>query len=185
MPTICELKIQAKKGGYRGYSKLKKAELEKLLAKPPASKAPVSRKAPTPKAPTPKAPTPKAPTPKAPSPVKKSQVAEIEALLKKNPVKLSKEDKDLFKTPERYSAREARKIYTPMLLPQAVSRQVQDLVAKSGLSPKEAFKNVAKAEKKMISAFWKQYGGLAKKRFLDVYKKDWESFRGENFSKYL
>ena len=31
MPTVCELKIQAKAKGLRGYSKLKKADLEKLV----------------------------------------------------------------------------------------------------------------------------------------------------------
>tara|TARA_R100000353_G_scaffold19770_4_gene18132 strand:- start:147 stop:866 length:720 start_codon:yes stop_codon:yes gene_type:complete len=32
MTTVCELKIQAKKRGLKGYSKMKKADLEKLLA---------------------------------------------------------------------------------------------------------------------------------------------------------
>jgi len=51
MPTICELQIEAKKRGLRGYSKLKKAQLEALLNGKPSS----VKKAPTPvkKAPTP------------------------------------------------------------------------------------------------------------------------------------
>jgi len=37
MPTICELQIEAKKRGLRGYSKLKKAELEALVNKKESS----------------------------------------------------------------------------------------------------------------------------------------------------
>tara|TARA_R100000426_G_scaffold87276_1_gene71138 strand:- start:463 stop:912 length:450 start_codon:yes stop_codon:yes gene_type:complete len=35
MATLVELKAKAKKMGYKGYSKMKKAELEKLLTTPP------------------------------------------------------------------------------------------------------------------------------------------------------
>ena len=49
MATLVELKARAKKMGYKGYSKLKKGELEKLLTtpppKPPRTK-PVSQRVP-------------------------------------------------------------------------------------------------------------------------------------------
>ena len=31
MPTMCDLKLEAKRRGLKGYSKLRKAELERLL----------------------------------------------------------------------------------------------------------------------------------------------------------
>lgn len=50
MPTVCEMQIEARKRGLKGYSKLKKAELYKLLygektrkvkeAPPPKSRTP-------------------------------------------------------------------------------------------------------------------------------------------------
>lgn len=52
MPTVCELKKQAKERGLRGYSKLKKAELEKLLSgADKAKKAASESKKPKPKSP--------------------------------------------------------------------------------------------------------------------------------------
>lgn len=56
MPTVCELRTQAKERGLRGYSKMKKADLEKLLAgadkaKEVAKKSkPASKPPPKPKA---------------------------------------------------------------------------------------------------------------------------------------
>ena len=40
MPTVCELRIEAKKKGLKGYSKLNKAQLQALVNRAPA-RAPV------------------------------------------------------------------------------------------------------------------------------------------------
>lgn len=73
MATLAELRAEAKRQKRKGYSKLKKAELEKLLDTPPP-KPPrgVPRKKPEPAK---KAPAKKAPVKKAP--VKKMSVKEI------------------------------------------------------------------------------------------------------------
>jgi len=72
-----------------------------------------------------------------------------------------------------------------MLRPALQKKGSTNLIAKKGLTVKKALEEMVKVEKKMISAFWKTYGGLAKKRFLDVYKKDWEKFSDDNFDKFL
>jgi hypothetical protein len=46
MATVVELKARAKKMGYKGYSKMKKAELEKLLTTPPPKPPRTAKKAP-------------------------------------------------------------------------------------------------------------------------------------------
>jgi hypothetical protein len=62
MATLVELKARAKKMGYKGYSKLKKGELEKLLTTPPpkpprtkpvSQRVPIKQVQPAKKAPTP------------------------------------------------------------------------------------------------------------------------------------
>lgn len=89
MPTKCELLIEAKKRGLRGYSKLKKAELEKLLTgKSPESK-PQPKPKPEPKKPKPKPkpkPEPKKPKPKPkkPKPEPKKPETKPEAGIKKS-----------------------------------------------------------------------------------------------------
>jgi len=68
MPTVCELKKQAKERGLRGYSKMKKADLEKLLSgADKAKKAASESKKPKPKSP---------PKPKPKSPPKSPQQAD-------------------------------------------------------------------------------------------------------------
>ena len=39
MPTVCEMQIEAKKRGLRGWSRLRKAQLEQFLANNPGNAA--------------------------------------------------------------------------------------------------------------------------------------------------
>jgi len=77
MPTVCELKIQAKAKGLRGYSKLKKADLEKLVGGKSSPKKEASPKKADPNKAIPLPPPPakkkekKKPAPKKASPPKK------------------------------------------------------------------------------------------------------------------
>jgi len=82
MATLAELRAEAKRQKRKGYSKLKKADLEKLLDTPPPKpprgvprKKPEAKKAPVKKAPAKKAPAKKAPVKKAPA--KKAPPKEI------------------------------------------------------------------------------------------------------------
>jgi len=214
MATLAELRAEAKRQKRKGYSKLKKAELEKLLDTPPP-KPPrgVPRKKPASQS----VPVKQVQPAKKASSTRKSQIEEIEALLKKNPIKLSKEEKDLIKPPakkapakeapakkapakkaraspvfndageELHDRRSAKKILKHMLKPQTIKREVQDLIAKKGLSPKEAYERVEEAEKKMITEFWKKaYGSLGHiKMELRFHERDWEKWSEKNLAKFL
>ena len=211
MATLAELRAEAKRQKRKGYSKLKKAELEKLLETPPP-KPPrgVPRKKPASQS------VPVVQPAKKASSTRKSQIEEIEALLKKNPIKLSKEEKDLIKPPAKkapakkapakkapakktergvveidgvkyYDKLAAKKIFKPMLNPQTIKREVQDLIAKKGLSPKEAMERVAEAEKKMIDTFWKKaYGKFGHITMeLSLHERDWEKWSEKNLAKFF
>lgn len=78
MPTVCELQIEAKKRGLRGYSKLKKSELEALLNK-------------------------KASSPPKTIKVKKSKLDAIRKKKAPTPAKTEKEVMDMFEKSRRYN----------------------------------------------------------------------------------
>ena len=201
MATLAELRAEAKRQKRTGYSKLKKADLVKLLETPPP-KPPrgVPRQKPASQS------VPVVQPAKKASSTRKSQIEEIEALLKKNPIKLSKEEKDLIKPPAKkapakktergvveidgvkyYDKLAAKKIFKPMLNPQTIKREVQDLIAKKGLSPKEAMERVAEAEKKMIDTFWKKaYGKFGHITMeLSLHERDWEKWSEKNLAKFF
>lgn len=77
MPTVCELQIEAKKRGLRGYSKLKKSELEALVNKK-ASSPPKTMTIKVKKSKLDAIRKKKAPTPaKAPTPVKSKNAKDL------------------------------------------------------------------------------------------------------------
>jgi len=44
MPTVCELKIEAKKKGLKGYSNMNKAQLQALVSQPPPQRRAAPKK---------------------------------------------------------------------------------------------------------------------------------------------
>jgi len=109
MPTVCELKKQAKERGLRGYSKMKKAELEKLLSgADKAKKAASESKKPKPKSPQQADPSKAIPLPPPPSKGKKrkpkkptkKELIDLEKL--KKAVDIAKQEQEYQEKKEKY-----------------------------------------------------------------------------------
>jgi hypothetical protein len=78
MATLVELKAKAKKMGYKGYSRMKKAEIEKLLTTPPPKPKRLKSKAEQAKNPVRQVQLPKKGTPASPKPAPKPAPKKLE-----------------------------------------------------------------------------------------------------------
>jgi hypothetical protein len=156
MATLAELRAEAKRQKRKGYSKLKKAELEKLLDTPPP-KPPrgVPRKKP-------------APAPK-PAPAKKAPVKE-EYVYHHSFIKDSKASLvPISKT-------QAKK-QIPTLFNEEMESDYLDTLSNQ-MSGKRAMKVLDMRKKRAIKDFWSEYTALNRKTEKE-WKKAWKDFEDD------